>query len=73
MSANRTARSIRLPDELWVALEIEAREQKRSVNNLVEVILTMCTEADAPEPLTDEITRLLKGSPQRTPSRTPSA
>ena len=57
--AERITKSIRLPAELWDALEEEAREHKRSVNNLVEVILTMAVD-DPPEPLTDEIARLLR-------------
>lgn len=50
-------RSIRLPEPLWASLEAEANRQKRSVNNLVEVILSMAVEDDAPEPLIAELER----------------
>ena len=54
---SRTARSIRLPDDLWAELITLAAEQKRSVNNLVEVILAMAADPDVPEPLLGEIAR----------------
>lgn len=54
----RRSRTLRLDDELFAALEDEARERKRSVNNLIEVILGMAV-VDPPEPLQDEISRRL--------------
>lgn len=58
MPSERIARSIRFDPELWDALEEEARERKRSVNNLLEVIAAMAV-VDPPEPLQDEISRRL--------------
>ena len=55
----RRNRTLRLDDELMALLELEARDRKRSVNNLIEVILHMAM-VDPPEPLSDEISRRLK-------------
>ncbi len=33
------ARTIRLPAETWASLEEQAKREKRSINNLVEVML----------------------------------
>ena len=57
--ANRITRSIRFPAELWAAIDECAAENKRSANNWLEVLATMGTAANAPEPLLDEISRRL--------------
>lgn len=49
--------TIRIDDELHSRLKSLATERRRSLNNLIEVLLWMAVEDDVPEPLTQEINR----------------
>lgn len=55
----RVSVGLRLEPGTHAALKEWAAERKRSLNNLIEVILEMAIEENAPEPLTDEIDRRL--------------
>lgn len=46
-SEPRTAKTVRLPDGLWLRLEAEAREQRRSVANLIETMLAKALDGVA--------------------------
>ena len=48
MPNERTARSIRLPAELWAAIDKAAAEDKRSANNLIEVLLSAAVTSSPP-------------------------
>ena len=56
MPSTKVALNLRLDAELHTALKELAVERKRSLNNLIEVILDMAV-MDAPEPLIAEIER----------------
>ena len=58
MPNDRVKLSLRIPRALADTLEESARDRKRSVNNLIEVILDMAM-VEPPEPFTDEIDRRL--------------